>query len=776
MKRSLVSFSLTLLSLGLSILALPCLATGISKVEPIHGYATSNSSRGTIITLAGSSFTNVSSVKFNGLSVGQRVADITTVSSGYQVINDTQIKTIVPANAVSGKISITTPNGTFPSSAIFTVAPRLTTLWPSSGGIGSIITLYGYNMSAVTKVTFNGINAGDKVSDITLNNNGFQIVSVYQIKVRVPYDATTGKISIVNNFGDSASTATIFKVLPTIISVTPDSGYARSSGLPGTLVTLVGKGFTGVAAVRFNGVSVGSRVADISTASGGYQIVDDTQIKTLVPSNATTGKISISTPDGPVVSNDDFTVHPRPVEIEMPAMFGDNMVLQRNVAVPIWGKAAPGQTITVSFANQVKQTIVDNEGIWSVKLDPLSAMENGTLQVRANSTITFHNVAVGEVWLCAGQSNMSFPLAQADNAAEALTTASDKNLRLFTVTPTVSPQPKPDVEGAWFLADNYSTRSFSAVAYFFGRELRRKLNVPIGLIQSAYAATPAEAWTTEATLRSDPDLLPILQRWERILATNPALANSPLRPANVYNAMVKPLAPFAVRGVAWYQGEANVWRAYQYRKLLPAMMGDWHRAWGSTPQTLPFHIVQIPNLMARKSEPAESIWAELREAQALHTSPRTLSGNGLIVTIDLGDANDLHPKNKLDVGLRLALVALGKTYKHAVEYSGPCLDSMRIEGGRIRLIFTHTDGLSAASLKPNALAGFAIAGADGQWQWASATIHGNSVLVSNSAISKPVAVRYAWADNPFSTLYNSAGLPAAPFRTDDWPGLTINKK
>ena len=754
----------------------------LTSFEPNHGYASEAILQGTVVALTGSGLRNVSAVKFNGLSSGERVEDISATPAGYQIVDGTQIKVVVPPNATTGKISIVTPSGTLNSAETFTVAPRLTTFFPTGAPISSILTLYGYNLSTITTIEFQGTNpeqpilsVSERVSDLTSSNNGFQIISPFQIRVRVPASAINGKIKVINSFGDSAVTHSEFKVLSSITNIEPNHGHAPASGLPGTVVTIHGTYLNGTSKVHFNGTSVGAQTSNIDTSPSGFQVINDTQIKAIVPLGATTGKISLATPKNVATSGDVFTVGPRNVEIRMPALFNDSMVLQQGVRVPIWGEAAAGQQITVSFAGQVQQTVADDKGAWSVTLEPLPVIQSEVLRIQANSEIAFRNVAVGEVWLCSGQSNMALLLSQSENVDAALQEANDPGLRLFQVTNAVADEPQKDVKGAWFPADTYSAAPFSAVAYYYGKELRRSLNVPIGLIMSSQRGSAAEAWTTEATLQADADLSPIMDRWARILASNPALTNSIQRPAGLFNAMIAPLAPYSMRGVIWYQGEGNVPRAYQYRKLLPAMMADWRRAWGAPTQDFPFHVVQLPNYGTRKTEPAESALAELREAQALSTFPELRSGNGLSVNIDTGDGT-IHPPNKSEVARRIALVALAKTYGHQVEFVGPCFDSMHIEGDKIRLHFTHADGLTAIGSSPDALPGFAVAGADRQWQWAAAEIRGNDIIVSNSAIAEPVAVRYAWGDNPVTALYNGAGLPAMPFRTDDWPGMTINVK
>jgi len=326
----------------------------------------------------------------------------------------------------------------------------------------------------------------------------------------------------------------------------------------------------------------------------------------------------------------------------------------------------------------------------------------------------------------------------------------------------------------------------------------------VGLIHSSWGGTPAESWTSMAGLQSDPMYKHILERWEKVLANYPQAKadfdkkldqwkevakkakaegekppdkprkpwgpGHPWTPAGLYNAMVSPLVPYAIQGVIWYQGESNADRAWQYRKLFPLMIEDWRASWGQGP--FPFLFVQLANWQERQPEPGESDWAELREAQLMTLD---LPNTGMAVTIDIGEAEDIHPKNKQEVGRRLALNALANTYGKEVVYSGPIYKSMKQKGNKIVLSFSHTDhGLEARGGGP--LKGFAIAGEDRQFVWANAEIDGTKVVVWSDELAEPVAVRYAWAINPECNLYNGAGLPASPFRTDDWPGVTVDAR
>ncbi len=497
-------------------------------------------------------------------------------------------------------------------------------------------------------------------------------------------------------------------------------------------------------------------------------------------------------------------------DVKMPSLFGDNMVLQRGVNVPIWGEAAPGEKVTVKVFNQSKEATTSAGGRWMVKLDPLDVHAGTTLQINGNNEIKINNVAVGEVWLASGQSNMEWKLSSAGNAQAAIAESSDPLLRSFNVTKAVADTPQTDVKGNWQVAGPTTSGGFSAVGYFFARELRKKLNVPVGLVHSSWGGTPAEAWTSLPQLQAEADFKPMLEGWEKRIAAHPAAmekyknetlvkwqadadkakaegkpepqkprapdggVTSPHRPANLYNAMLAPLVPYAMKGAIWYQGESNAGRAYQYRKLLPAMIADWRKAWNiEKPQDFGFYIVQLANFKAEKPEPGDSDWAELREAQTLTAN---MPGNGQGLAIDIGEEKDIHPKNKLDVGLRLAAAALAQTYGQKIEYSGPVYSAMTKEGNKIRLKFTHAAGLTSRAPDAELIPGFAIAGEDKKWKWANAEIKGDEIIVWHNDIAAPVAVRYGWADNPKATIYNAAGFPAVPFRTDDWPGVTINNK
>ncbi|MBZ5683586.1 MAG: hypothetical protein LAP86_01005 [Acidobacteriia bacterium] len=628
-------------------------------------------------------------------------------------------------------------------------------------------------------------------------------------------------------------------------------------------------------------------------------------------------------------------------------LFSDHMVLQQGREIHIWGKADPREVVNVSLAGDRSAATADAHGDWSVHLPSMNAGGPFTLIIRGKKAVTIKDVMIGEVWVASGQSNMSFSLDGVENGATEVSKANYPQIRLFTVPKKIALTSQENTLPAhWEICTPETAKSFSAVGYFFAREIQRKLNVPIGVIESAWPGTAIQAWISPDVLRADADLRPVIEEWDRstpeqkqfaenavpfhldfddfelvpvlgesaskllanfddgtsrlttggafsyswseapdasfdlvspgrgsgglavrvsgkldgtndsILAANykldgatedlsgyagirfwvrgngsfrfrskqptitdyddyatpilkatadwrpitvsfrdlrqddwgvvkdftPAsltgfsiecltsLEYSPMPVSGLYEGMITPLLPYGFRGALWYQGESNALQAHQYRKLLPALIRNWRDA--SNQQDLEFLIVQLPNHGAIPDEPGESAWSELREAQFM--TVQKVPHTGLAVTIDVGDPNDLHPHRKLEVGQRLAVWALGTTYKQAIEASGPLYHSMQIEGAEIHLHFDHV-GSGLDTRGDAELRGFAVAGADRRFHWAEARIAGNTVVVSSRDIPKPVAVRYAWGDSPRCNLFNKEGLPASPFRTDDWPGITGGK-
>ncbi len=630
--------------------------------------------------------------------------------------------------------------------------------------------------------------------------------------------------------------------------------------------------------------------------------------------------------------------------VRLPAIFGDHMVLQRDQSNSVWGKAEPGGTIVVRFDGREKKAVAGEDSSWSVRLGRHAAGGPHVLSIIGKDTIAFKDVLVGEVWLGSGQSNMEMPVAgwgKVMNYDEEIRNSEDGQLRLITVKRAMDAAPRDEIQtDGWQPCGPASVPEFSATAYFFGRELRKKLGVPVGLIVSSWGGTPAESWISGPSLKTFPDLMPkilelekeapnaddqrrdferkseawrlaldrldagyratpswnkadaadsnwktmnlpvlweqagypgmdgivwfrktvdIPQKWAgkilrlslgpvddtdttwfngvkvggteqwnlnrhypvpafavrsgrntiavRVMDTGggggiygdadqmvvadalgdtisiaggwkvaigldsklappaPLSPDQPERPMVLFNGMIKPLIPYGIKGVIWYQGENNTGRAKQYRELFPLLIKDWRRQWNCG--DFPFLFVQLANFMDVRSEPGEDDWAELREAQAMTLRlPKT----GMAVAIDIGDAKDIHPKNKQEVGRRLALAAERPVYKMDVAFSGPIYRSMSVEKNGIRLSFKHDKGLAAADNGP--LKGFAVAGADRKFVWAEARIDGKTIVVHSPNIGEPVAVRYGWASNPQCNLVNASGLPASPFRTDAWPGIT----
>lgn len=639
-------------------------------------------------------------------------------------------------------------------------------------------------------------------------------------------------------------------------------------------------------------------------------------------------------------------------QVRLSPLFTDNMVMQQRTDAPIWGTCEAGRTVSVttSWNKRRYETVAANDGKWKVKVATPKAGGPYEITVSDGTPVTLRNVMIGEVWLCSGQSNMDMPVngwGQVNNYEAEIKAAGHPDIRLLRVDNTMAMQPQDGftaMNGGWQVCSPEVIAPFSAVAYFFGRDIEKYRDVPVGLIQSSWGGTPAEAWTSGASLTEMPEFRGEVERiasmpdnkeeraarykdelagwfntfnvsdpefkdgrfdyfavsyddsgWDntpvpgyitdskygafdgiiiyrkvvdipesiagkrltlclgkvdddditffndvmigsttgpgetreyaipaeavkagkavitvrsidtgglagitgyddrecrltaadgstislngtwktRMAAPLSSLSSKPRDPVNdpknacvLYNAMINPLVGYAIKGAIWYQGEDNSNRAWQYRDLMPLMIEDWRQKWG---YDFPFFMVQLANFMQRHDQPTESRWAELREAQQMTAA--TLSGCGMACIIDIGEAGDIHPRNKQDVGHRLALLARQKVYGEKVEASGPAYRDYRIEKNTIRIFFDHTaKGLAISDGQQ--LKGFAIAGPDHRFRWADAVIDGNTVVVSSPEVRHPVAVRYAWADNPECNLTNSANLPAVPFRTDDWKGLT----
>jgi sialate O-acetylesterase len=490
-------------------------------------------------------------------------------------------------------------------------------------------------------------------------------------------------------------------------------------------------------------------------------------------------------------------------DVSLPLLFKEHLVLQREAPVRIWGTAAAAESVVVELAGVKAETKAAVDGRWSVELPALPAGGPHRLVVKGHNQITCEDVLIGEVWVASGQSNMEWLLAKTDNAEAEIAAPSNPRVRIFKVQRAQSGKPRTDVEGQWRLASPANRANFTAVGYYFAKYLSEELDVPVGIIDSSWGGTSAAAWTPMRDLRDNPVLAGYLARfvqnssdflrlqplyeqklalWEKESGANPTAEHAtprptqplgpghPNTPAGLFNGMIAPLTPLRVRGVVWYQGEADAARAFTYRTLFPALITAWRREWNSA--AMPFLYVQLASYKARRDAPGESEWAELREAQ---TVALRLPQTGMALALDVGDANNIHPRNKREVGRRLAMQALAKVYARDLEASGPVYAAHEIIGPDLRVRFDH----AAGGLKVQGggrIEGFAVAGEDRKFVWADARIEGDSVILHAAEVSHPVAVRYAWADNPAATLINASGLPAAPFRTDRWPGVTDDKE
>jgi sialate O-acetylesterase len=453
-------------------------------------------------------------------------------------------------------------------------------------------------------------------------------------------------------------------------------------------------------------------------------------------------------------------------DVKLPAIFGDNMVLQQQSKAAVWGWAAAGEKVTVkgSWMWLPVSTKADKDGNWQVKIKTPRAGGPYTLTIQGNNKITLANVLSGEVWICSGQSNMQWTVGQSDNAKKEIAAAKYPTIRLFTVSRVFTPEPQKNCTGNWVECNPNTVGGFSAAGYFFGRDLHQKLNVPVGLVDTSWGGTPAEAWTSEETLKQFNGYEPIIKAFqgpEPVAEPNvPVKKFNQNTPTALYNGMIAPLVPFHIAGAIWYQGESNIGRSAEYATLFPAMITDWRKHWGIG--DFPFYYVQIAPYSYGNNDASFS--AYLREAQLKSLS--AVKNVGMAVATDIGMEKDIHPTNKQDVGKRLALWALTKTYNKKIDsFSGPLYKSMKIENNRIRLFFDTYGELSA---REGHLSEFIIAGEDKAFVPASAEIDGDSVVVWSDQVQKPVAVRYAWKNWTTGSLFNKAGLPASSFRTDDW--------
>lgn len=497
-------------------------------------------------------------------------------------------------------------------------------------------------------------------------------------------------------------------------------------------------------------------------------------------------------------------------DVVLPDVLASGMVLQREQRIPIWGKADPGETVTVTFARQSKQTTTDKDGKWLVRLSPLRANATPTtMTIEGKNKLELKDILVGEVWLVAGQSNMQRLLSETANGAEAIAAANHPLIRLFNVSRQVAFKHAPPPLANWTACTPESVKPFSAAGYYFAVELQKELNVPIGVINSSYGGSQAEAWTPVEYLLANSELKPTVERtkiwdeerprvkveyeeaikkWrEEADAARNAGAKpkpSPAVPdalreyriaASIYDGMIAPLIPFQIRGAFWYQGESNEARAQQYEVLLPVMIKAWRERWNEG--DFPFGIIQLPNYRDSKAEPVDEAWSHIREVQ--RRTARALAQTGLIVTIDIGEARDIHPQNKLDVGKRMAYWAMSDVYGRPSVRSGPAFRDVKASTNGAEMLVSFDDTGRGLRTKDGAApTEFAIAGEDHKWYWAQAKIVSkNLVRVWSSSVPHPVAVRYAFNNNPKNpNLTNDGGLPASPFRSDNWSGPTDGKQ
>jgi sialate O-acetylesterase len=635
-------------------------------------------------------------------------------------------------------------------------------------------------------------------------------------------------------------------------------------------------------------------------------------------------------------------------DVSMPYVFSSNMVLQRNIEIPVWGWASPGERINITLGEQKIRTKAEESGKWFVKLPAMKAGGPYEMIVDGKNQIRFTNIMIGDVWVCSGQSNMEWRVLQSNNAEDEIASANHPNIRLFTVPNKIDKEPQNNTDPTeWLACTPEVIGSFSAVGYFFGRKLNKDLDIPIGLINTTWGGTESESWTSAESIQDDPDFAEELKKlksldmdkaneerekefenwlqafreldagyddgvylwassdydylgwdqmelpglwedlglegldgvvwfakevdlsdqeiengfelnlgpiddsdivwvngskvgetfniynrnrryqvtsevlkqgvntivvrvedyaggggiygdknqmylesngskislagmWKYKVGTNKMPSGMPRGdfgpnsyPTLLFNAMINPLLPYGIKGAIWYQGESNAGRAYQYRRIFPMMITDWRSHWGQG--NFPFLFVQLANFMQPKDPPAESTWAELREAQTMTLS---LPSTGMATIIDIGEADDIHPTNKQDVGKRLALSAYKIAYGKDIVYTGPTYESMKIEGNKVYIKLSNTGSGLDVRDPYGYLKGFTVAGKDKTFHWAKAQkVDDTTVVVYSEMVSSPVAVRYGWADNPHDlNLYNKEGLPANPFRTDEWQGITYGKK
>jgi sialate O-acetylesterase len=484
---------------------------------------------------------------------------------------------------------------------------------------------------------------------------------------------------------------------------------------------------------------------------------------------------------------------PASAEVVVPNVFSESMVLQQGQKNPVWGRADAGEKVVVSIAQQQHETTADADGNWQVQLDALEVGGPHTLKISGSNSIEIGDVLVGEVWVCSGQSNMQWTVQSSNDFQLEKLAADYPQIRMINFPQVGSQEPIwTHDDRKWMVCTPETVGSFSAVGYFFARQLHQTLDVPVGMVNNAWGGSACEAWINRDVLESDDRFAGLMARWNTMedqyeaLSTKDDLSEQETqlrnnlarnmggnaRPANIYNGVLKSHLGYGIRGAIWYQGESNAGRAYQYRDLFPLMISNWRAEWGQG--EFPFYWVQLADFMDEQTEPSDSAWAELREAQTLTMDK--LPNTGEAVIIDIGEGKDIHPRNKVDVGRRLARWALANQYGYDVPYQSPRYASMEKDGNKIILSFDHVAG-GWRPFDVRQPLGFTIAGEDKKFVNADAKIlEDGRVAVEAAGIDNPVAVRYAWANNPVCNMYSAADLPLTPFRTDDWDGVTKNSQ
>ncbi len=479
-------------------------------------------------------------------------------------------------------------------------------------------------------------------------------------------------------------------------------------------------------------------------------------------------------------------------EVKVANIFGSRMVLQRNQQNPVWGTGEVGERVSISIAGQSHKTVINEKGEWRIKLDAMNAGGPYTMIVEGKNKITFEDILVGEVWICTGQSNMQWSVENSNHSELELLSANHPEIRLFSIPLVANPKPQSEIrDSLWYVCTPESLPEFSAVGYFFGLRLHQILGVPVGLINASWGASSLETWIPRNAIEAEyqhPEFLAdwdwrITQFTDQMLtdytneynawkaAGKPGnkmrpprdIRTAQNRPANAYNGVINPIVGYGIKGSIWCQGEGNLGRGDQYSELFPILINSWRKRWDQG--NFPFYWIQIASMKETDEEPTTSSWAELREGMSKTLS---LPNTGEVISMDVGEGNDIHYRNKQEVGNRLARLALDQTYGYDIKGESPRYMSMELKGNKVIISFDKIDqGLYA--FDSNTINGFSIAGDDQKFVWANAKIiDKNKVEVYSDKISNPVAVRYAWADKPNSNLYDRNGLPVACFRTDKW--------